>query len=303
MHTVLFRAALAALALLFLSLPAGALLAQQAPNATPRHVASFPISLAPQQYHLVMEVFDFTQGEAIAGQTHGGDAFFTVLKGSVFRTDEAGTAGFGTGESFSVPGSRSYSVKNVGSADARVVRSLLLPLAAPSHVSTGDGATTATVTYEAEAGLGRQAGEFNWFHLLIDIPSPGAAPHHNHAGPGLVMTLEGVLEQQIGSHQETTGPGDAVVDTGDHIAHVVGEEPVLVWATFLIPPGIQAVLPIPAPSEAPATPIQPPSAGDGGLLPGASSAKGQSVITLLVACAVALIGYQIACRRLTNCKY
>ena len=296
MHKILARATLTVVALLLLlSLPTAAdVLAQQPPVASPRHVASLPIETTPRQYQLVMQVVDFAPDNTIASQIHGGDAFLTVVQGSVFRTDEGGPESFGAGASFSVPAGTNYSVRNVGSADARLVRSILLPLGAPKDAGGDGGTGTATMTYEAETTLGRQPAEFNLFHLLIDIPSGGIAPHHDHAGPGLVMTLEGVLIQQIGSRQETTRPGDVVLDTGDHRARVEGNEPVLIWATFLIPPGIQPVIPKPPSStQAPAAPIRAPSAGDGGLLSGARESGQDAVLTLVLVGGLVLATYPV----------
>ena len=265
---------------------AGSALAQEPPpTAMARFANPFPVEDQARQYDLAKIVLEFAPGDATGLQRHGGTAFMSVVSGEVSLIQDGMTTTAGPGGSFRVERADAYSLVNAGTTDARLVQSLLLSPGAQATLSNDDSANPPQITYQARITLGVQPAAFTFFHLLIDVPEGGIVPLHDHAGPGLVMTLEGNLVHEFPMGDFAAGTGDVVLDEGSHAGHIADGGPVLLWASFLIPPNTPPVLP-PA-SET--TSIQPPSTGDAGLKETVGLPLGGVVAGVVVMVAVSVL--------------
>ncbi|GAA3871618.1 cupin domain-containing protein [Streptomyces sedi] len=90
---------------------------------------------------------------------------------------------------------------------------------------------------------------------VITIPPGGTTDWHTHAGPLLGVVESGTLTRTLDDCSvEVSGPGDALVEPhgADH-AHVgrnLGDEPVVLYATYVVPHGA----PLSEPAENPGCP-------------------------------------------------
>ncbi|MDT0268815.1 cupin domain-containing protein [Streptomyces sp. DSM 44915] len=120
--------------------------------------------------------------------------------------------------------------------------------ALPSSAVGAAGADTEPIVEPLTEGLAPHGvdiaveGPTDVVQRLITIPPGGSTGWHYHHGPLLGVVESGILTRTLDDCTvEVSGPGDALVEAhgADHV-HVgrnLGTEPVVLYATYLVPHG------------------------------------------------------------------
>jgi len=269
------KACLIVLPLLFLAIAASGALAQQPPGPHFRYVRMFPVSAPPAQYEVVHLILDFAPGAWTPEHFHGGDAFVTVLEGEVTRREGDKEDAYGPGETFREAAGVHHAAGNEGTANARVMASILLSPGAPVTVNVPGKPAPAilpTSSFLSRTTFGTQPAEFNLTQVVVDFVPGAYIPWHVHGGPGIATVIQGDIIFDTPGGEQRRGPGGIFIDaTAPHDARNVGSGNATVIVTFLIKKGAPVTTFVDAPGQAARLPastgvITPPSTGDAGLL-------------------------------------
>lgn len=190
---------------------------------------TFPINVtfdteAPTgPYEQVQMVLDFPPGAWTPSHEHGGEVFVTVLSGEMTVRGDTGEQVYGVGDHWMEQPGEHHVAGNATGETARVLAVWLLPqgnalTSVENSTPTDDLPPGPTLVYETRAPGISLSGPIDVTQLVADF-APGAwTPSHEHAGLGLVTTLEGEITIRDATGERTYQQGESWTEGAGEVA-------------------------------------------------------------------------------------
>ena len=233
--------AFVALPLVLLTTGSTAVSAEDPPRPNFTYVRMFPVESTPRQYEVVQLVLEFAPGAWTPEHYHGGDTYVTVMEGQVTRVEGEKENVFGPGDTFVELRGVPHAAGNEGTANAKVMASILLSPGQPVTVNLPGEPAPANLpkaSFVSRTTLGTQPAAFTLTQVVVDFGPTAYIPWHVHEGPGLATVTAGEILFNTPTAELSRGPGGIFVDaTLPHDARNVGSGDAQVIVTFLIRKG------------------------------------------------------------------
>jgi quercetin dioxygenase-like cupin family protein len=231
---------------LFLLFVAGCTMVVKPPQSSTMSTQVPPVTDIHGEFAAIQLILDIKPGAWTPVHQHGGPGMITVLDG-VFtvRDDQGMVTHYQPGETwYEVPG-RFHAAGNDGTTTTRIAVLFLLPKGAKlttvkEGTNTGDLPPGPTLIYQHVLTVTNPLGEFEAIQLILDI-KPGAwTPVHQHGGPGMITTLDGVFT--VRNHEDVVSnypPGETWNEIPGmfHAAGNDGTTTTRIAVLFLLPKG------------------------------------------------------------------